>query len=38
MLKMFPGLTRTDIEDPKFPYDWWQFGKQIIDQWWKRGE
>jgi hypothetical protein len=33
---MFPGLTAADVED--LPYDWWAFGKQVIDAWWKRGE
>lgn len=38
MLRMFPGLTRADIEDPTFPYDWWTFGKSLIDAEWKRGD
>lgn len=37
-LRMFPGLTRADVEDDRFPHDWWEFGKSIIDAWWKRGD
>jgi len=36
-LKHF-NLTKDEIEDDNFPNDWWEFGKSLIDAWWKRGE
>lgn len=37
-LKMFPGLTMADVQNDHFPHDWWEFGKSLVDAWWKRGE